>query len=125
MVRTNVYCALCEGEVGRDDSFVVERPDIVQALHFNCGNQISVAMAKAIGSTPAPAREFVPPLHDPTQHETMAAWKMRETEDRLDALEDLTRRVASVWRLWLNDAETGSINPSTFDGMKALLGIEK
>jgi NAD-dependent SIR2 family protein deacetylase len=51
-------------------------------------------------------------------------WKQREAAERLDALEEQVRRVSSVWRLWLNDAEKGCINQTTFDAMKNLLGMQ-
>jgi hypothetical protein len=122
---TNVYCAMCEEEVGKADSFVVETPTIVQAFHFDCARQIQEAMSKSVvrglestasGDFKAGdgTRELLPP----------EVWKMREMEERLEAVEVMTRKIASVWRLWLNDAERGSINHGTFDAMKNLLGIE-
>jgi hypothetical protein len=129
---TNVYCALCEREVGKDDSFVVETPDVVQAFHYDCGHQIWAAMTRSLGRDRARGR----PLESERPEElrvgdgtrelvSIEAWKQREMSDRLDALEDLTKRVSSVWRLWLSDAESGSICPGTFDAMKNLLGIEE
>jgi len=48
----------------------------------------------------------------------------QELLDRLDAVENLARRVKNVWTLWLNDAQKGAINPGTFHTMKMLLGME-
>ena len=123
MVGTNVYCDLCGTQVVKDDSFVVETDEFVRAFHLQCGAKISLAFRESLDR--ARGQEFVPGEHQSLQHESMASWKQREMEERLEALEDLTRKVASVWRLWLNDAESGSINPGTFDAMKHLLGIEK
>jgi len=57
--------------------------------------------------------------------ETRLAWQIRELRDQLDATTDLARKVRAVWELWLTDAEQGSIDPSTFDSMKAILGMER
>jgi hypothetical protein len=116
MVGTNVYCALCEKEVGKDDSFVVENPDVVQAFHIVCGEQIRAAMHKAM--EPARGQRKI-------AHSATTEWRLREIEERLDATEDLTKRTAAVWKLWLSEAGSGSINPGTFDAMRNLLGIEK
>lgn len=125
-MSTNVYCALCEMEVGKDDSFVVETPDIVHAFHFNCGGRISAAMSAAV----EPARgqevgEFIPGEHVSTEHVSQSEWRFRKIEERLDATEDLTKRTAAVWKLWLSEAGRGSINPGTFDAMRNLMGIER
>jgi hypothetical protein len=116
---TNVYCDMCAKTVGHDDSFVVESVSRVAAFHFECGALVYNAMQAAIlrdgGNLPAPRGKSAP----------SSDWKLREMEERLDAVESLARRTASVWRLWLNDAEKGAVNPGTFDAMKNLLGIEK
>ena len=101
---TNVYCDLCRKEVGHGDSFVVQHPEMVGAFHFDCGRMIVEAFE---GYTNEPRGN------------------LREILDRLDATEDLARRTASVWRLWLNDGRRGSINPTTFDAMANLLGMEE
>ena len=133
-MSTNVYCDLCEKEVGNDDSFVVDGEVRVMAFHFDCGHQVYASMSRSLVVKESAARgravesavasgdfavgsgtnQLLPP----------DVWKMREMSERLDATESLTRKVASVWRLWLNDAERGSINPGTFDAMKNLLGME-
>jgi len=113
---TNVYCAFCEEEVGHDDSFVVETTAIVQAFHYICSDLISEARERARGLSVETNKD--------QSVESVDSWKQRELSERLDAVEDMTRKVTSVWRLWLNDAERGSINPGTFDAMKNLLGME-
>lgn len=49
----------------------------------------------------------------------------RDLLERLEAVEEMTRRVKNVWVLWLNDAQKGAINPGTFHTMKNLLGIDQ
>lgn len=52
-------------------------------------------------------------------------WKTRDLVERVAAIEEQLRKVTSVWRLWLNDAARGAINPGTFDTMRTLLGMSK
>jgi len=123
---TNIYCDLCEEEVGNDDSFAVDGEVRVMVFHFDCGHQVYTAMSRARGIAveSAVASSDFTVGSDTNQLPPPDVWKMREMSDRLDATESLTRKVASVWRLWLNDAESGSINPGTFDAMKNLLGMK-
>ena len=131
-MSTNVYCDLCAKEVRSDDSFVVETPDIVQAYHYECGGLIFDAMdrastrtrrARGLESQSAVASGDLNAGDGSKQLLQPDIWKMREMSDRLDATEDLTKRTAAVWKLWLNDAHRGSINQGTFDAMKNLLGM--
>ncbi len=123
---SQVYCAVCEGEVGKDDSFVVETPDVVKVLHFNCGHRVQVAMSAAWASARGQETgEFTPGEHQPTEHVGQGEWRLRKIEERLDATEDLTKRTAAVWKLWLSEAGSGSINPGTFDAMRTLMGMER
>jgi hypothetical protein len=130
-MATNVYCDLCEKEVGNDDSFVVEHPLRVMALHYDCGHRILAAMSKALAQPAGSDRAVEANLGDLRvgggTREMLGpnAWKLRELEERLESTEDLTKRVAAVWKLWLSEAGRGSINPGTFDAMRNLLGMER
>lgn len=112
--HTNVYCDLCHQEVGYGDSFVVADAPEVMAFHYECGRQIHEAMQHSLAKDSRPVETNV-----------QTDWKHRELQERLDAAEDQIRKVSSVWRLWLNDAARGAINPGTFDTMRTLLGMEK
>jgi hypothetical protein len=107
------YCDLCKNETGDGDSFSVERGGHVAVFHYECGQQIHLALLK---SHEADGRSYEAEVSDD--------WKQREAEERLKAVEEQVQRVTSVWRLWLNDAARGSINPGTFDAMKTLLGMK-
>jgi len=122
-------CGLCgEATVQHDADHVGEIEGAPNAgFHARCAQKIADALA-ARGrpyEEPAVASGDLRVGDGTAQLEPLDVWKQREMSDRLDALEDLTRRVASVWRLWLSDAESGSICPGTFDAMKNLLGIER
>jgi len=129
-MSTNVYCDLCGKEVRHDDSFVVETKYVVHAYHNTCGQRIADALVRSlkrdsepVGSPQACALDF--PAGDGTRELLPPdIWKLRDLEDRLAASETLVRQVASVWRLWLSDAEKGAINPGTFNAMRTLLGME-
>lgn len=100
-MSTNVFCAFCGGEVGADDSFVVDTPKIVQAFHYGCGITVSEALAQARRARGRCIEENTP-----------------------DPLAERVKRLEAVWKLWLVEAEKGSISRGTFHAMKTLLGIE-
>ena len=102
------FCGLCGTELG-DDCIRVVEDDPGSGFCYVCAEKIAQAFLQARGQ--------------PREVNTPEA-QIKFMSERLDALEDLTGKVASVWRLWLNDAEKGRINPGTFDAMKTLLGIE-
>jgi len=110
-MATNVFCDLCEKEVGQDDSFVVESGACIMALHYECGREIQTAMTislkrdQARGHSGETKVNVVATMHD------------------LLPLEARIQRLESVWKLWLNEAERGSISQSTFGAMKTLLGM--
>lgn len=112
-MSTNVVCDLCHEEVGHDDSFVVADAPVVKAFHYKCGRVIEDRMYRSL--EPNANRRPV---------EVSADWRTRELEERVAAAEEQVRKVTSVWRLWLNDARKGAINPGTFDAMRSLLGMD-
>ena len=102
------YCRYCHTMIGEDWIEVEPGPD--GAYHVDCARKISDAYLEQ--------REEI-------QGKVSPGWDLRATNDRLDVVEDLARRTASVWRLWLTDARKGAINPGTFDAMANLLGMDK
>jgi len=113
-MSTNVYCNLCEEEVGSDDSFVVETDAVVGAFHYDCGRKVWSAMAASLEKERARGRNV----------ETTGEHHVAEMSD-LAPLTQRIERLEAVWKLWLNEAEKGSISQGTFHTMKHLLGIQK
>lgn len=111
------FCGYCGDDPG-DQGVYVEKDDPGTVFCWDCAEAIgeaflAAACEKARGESDTPDKNVA-----------SDAWAIRELRDRLDALEDANRRVTSVWRLWLNDAQKGAINPGTFDTMRNLLGME-
>lgn len=102
------FCGSCGKQL--DENCVrVDESDPGSGFCYGCAERIARAFLQARGRS---------------QEMNTPEGQIKSMSDRLDALEDLTGKVASVWRLWLNDAEKGRINPGTFDAMKTLLGMD-
>ena len=105
------YCGLCgePTEEGDADHVRAVEDDPGSGYHVRCAQQIADALAK------------FKQARGRCVESTRVALEPRD----LEPLESRVRRLEAVWKLWLNDAEKGTINPGTFNTMKTLLGIEE
>jgi uncharacterized alpha-E superfamily protein len=99
MTHGDYFCGLCS-EVVTDEFVLAEEDNPRSAFHYPCAQKIAEALAK------------------------VKRTRGRETNKQADPLEERVKRMEAVWKLWLSDAEKGSISQGTFDAMKHLLGME-
>jgi hypothetical protein len=82
------------------NSIFVDNEEVGKWIHHACAQEIAEALAR------------------------VKRTRGRETNKQADPLEERVKRMEAVWKLWLSDAEKGSISQGTFDAMKHLLGME-
>lgn len=118
------FCGLCGDPT--DDCEVVRAVahDPGSEYHIHCARQIADALAARGRLVEAAASGDFKAGDGTKQLVSPDAWRLRQLEERVEAIESLAKRTASVWKLWLNDAEQGRINPGTFHTMRSLLGID-
>lgn len=104
------FCGLCGDGTTDENSVRAVEDDPGSAFHFECADKIAEAVARG----------------------RQARGRCVERSGQKIALEQLDlepvlariQRMEAVWKLWISDAEKGSITPGTFNTMKHLMGIE-
>jgi hypothetical protein len=118
------FCGLCGEPTDSCDVVRAVAHDPGSEYHLQCARQIAAALAARGRSIEAAASGDFEAGDGTKQLVPLDEWRLRQLEERVEAIESLAKRSASVWKLWLNDAEQGRINQGTFHTMRSLLGID-